>query len=88
MVILRLILSHEIRIFGESMPKHKTFTDEIRDAIKSCGMTRYRICKEIGLAESGMSKFMAGTSGFSMEMLDKIAAVIGMHVILEQNKGR
>lgn len=71
------------------MAKTKTFSDEVREAIRNSGLTRYRICKEIGLAESAMSKFFAGEGGLSMEVLDKIAPLIGMHISTDaKRKGR
>jgi hypothetical protein len=59
----------------------KSFSDQIRAAIDNSGQSRYRLCKSIGLAESAMSRFMAGQSGLSLNKLDKLAAEIDLHVV-------
>ena len=65
------------------------FSDQIRRAIDQSGMTRYAICKAIGLSESSMSQFMAGTRGLSFDTLDKLAALLKLHVVSGQpRKGR
>lgn len=57
------------------------FTDQIRRAIHRAPVSRYRLCHDIGLAESTMSRFMNGKGGMSMVMLDKIAAYLDLHLV-------
>ena len=59
------------------------FSDQIRDAVDASGMSRYRICKEIGLSQPTMSRFMAGRSGLSMESLDRLADLLGLAVVTQ-----
>jgi plasmid maintenance system antidote protein VapI len=56
----------------------KRFSDQIRDAVDSSGMSRYAICKAIGRPESSMSRFMAGKGGLSMDTLDRLAELLGL----------
>lgn len=58
-----------------------TFTDEVRDAIESSGLSRYRLSMESGVAQSVLSRFMNGTRGLSTETLDKLAVVLRMSVV-------
>ena len=37
----------------------KPMSQQLREVIDASGMSRYRICKEIGLDEGTMSRFMA-----------------------------
>ena len=62
------------------MGKRKTMTDEVRRAIEEAGMTRYRICKDAGISEAAMSRFMRGQSGFTLRTLDRLAAFLDLHV--------
>jgi ribosome-binding protein aMBF1 (putative translation factor) len=55
------------------MAKRLKFTDQIRQAIADCGVSRYRISQETGVAESVLSKFLRGQIGFNLETLDKLA---------------
>lgn len=57
-----------------------SFTDQIRREIDRCGVSRYRIAKAAGVAQSGMAKLMAGGS-IRWESLDRIAAVIGLSIV-------
>jgi transcriptional regulator with XRE-family HTH domain len=62
------------------MSKAKTFSDQIRAAVQASDLSRYAICKEIGLAESGMSRFMSGRGGITMANLDKLATLLKLGV--------
>ena len=56
------------------------FSDQIRRAIDASGMSRYRICKTIGLDQGTMSRFMSGQGGLSLECLDALADLLGLEV--------
>jgi transcriptional regulator with XRE-family HTH domain len=68
------------------MKRKRTFSDQIRQAVKASGMSRYRICKEIGIAESLMSRFVAGKGFLGEANLDALAALLKLKVVTE--KGR
>jgi transcriptional regulator with XRE-family HTH domain len=57
-----------------------TLTDEIRLAVDASGMSRYRICKLLGIAESVLSRFMSGKAGLSLETLDRLAKLLDLHL--------
>ncbi len=60
--------------------ERKRFSDQIRDAVNASGMSRYAICKAIGFSQAAMSRFMNGHAGVSLEILDKLAEVIGLEI--------
>ena len=43
-------------------------------------MSRYRISKELNIAESTMSRFMSGQGGLSMDNLDALAELLDLHI--------
>jgi hypothetical protein len=61
---------------GMNMRRVK-LSDKFRQAVDASGLSRYRISKELGIAESTMSRFMAG-GGLSMENLDAVADLLGL----------
>lgn len=65
-------------------------SDQLRAAIgnkKRHGMSRYRICKEVGLDESTMSRFMAGHCGLALGTIDALAKLLGLELVEpEQHK--
>ena len=60
----------------------KKISDQLRAAIDTSGMSRYRICKEIGLAESTMSRFMSRRCGLSVQTIDKLGELLGLELVL------
>lgn len=59
-------------------------SDQVREAIRTCGVSRYRIWKETGVAQETLSRFMTGKGGLSIEALDKVAAFVGLQVVREK----
>ena len=57
----------------------KKLSDELRAAIKNSGMSRYRICKETGIDEGLMSRFMTGKSMLSLRAADRVGALLDLH---------
>jgi transcriptional regulator with XRE-family HTH domain len=67
-------------------PRTGTFSDQIRAAVGASGLSRYRICKEIGIAEATMSRFMNGKGGLSMASLDRLAELLALGVKVRRRK--
>ena len=63
-------------------PKLK-LTEQIRAAVDASGMSRYRICKHLGLAESTMSRFMAG-GGLGQENIDALGELLGLSITVNE----
>ena len=61
----------------------KPISQQLREAIDGSGMSRYRICKEIGLPESTMSHFMAGKCGLQLSTIDRLAELLGLTILAE-----
>ena len=59
----------------------KKLSDQLREFIDASGMSRYRICKEIGLPESTMSQFMGGNCGLSLATVDRIGELLGLRIV-------
>ena len=57
-----------------------SLSDQIRRAIDNSGMSRYAVCKAIGLSQSTMSRFMNGTGGLSVDMLDRIGDLLELTI--------
>jgi transcriptional regulator with XRE-family HTH domain len=55
-------------------------SDQIRRAVDASGLSRYRIAKELGVAESTMSRFMSGYGGLSLANIDALADLLGLDI--------
>jgi hypothetical protein len=56
-------------------------SDQIRQAVDASGWTRYGICKELGMAEATMSRFMSQQGGLSMAYLDALADLLDLNLM-------
>lgn len=67
-------------------------SNQLRAAIDASGMSRYAMCKKIGMDQSVMSRFMVGTGGLSTEMTDKLCVLLGLQLVATtkptKSKGR
>jgi transcriptional regulator with XRE-family HTH domain len=68
------------RIHGMNEGRIK-LSDQLRRAVDNCGQTRYAISKATGIAESTLSRFMAGERGLPMKTLDKLADFLDLDII-------
>jgi transcriptional regulator with XRE-family HTH domain len=60
--------------------KRKTFSEQIREAVQVSGRTGYDISKEMNVAPSTLHRFVHGESGLSLELLDRLAEALDLHV--------
>ena len=58
------------------------FSTQIREAIKASCVSRYAIAEQCGISESVLSRFMSDKHNISLSTLDKIAAILGLEVIV------
>ena len=59
--------------------KRLPFSDELRRAVNACGLSRYRIAKELQVSESLLSRFMSGM-WLGQETMDALAELLDLHV--------
>ncbi len=57
-------------------------TDQLRQAIDDCGLTRYEIAKQTGIDESALAKFYNGHRGLSMEALNALGEFLQLKITL------
>ncbi|HEV2293547.1 MAG TPA: helix-turn-helix transcriptional regulator [Tepidisphaeraceae bacterium] len=65
-----------------------SLSDQIRRAVRQCGMSQYRICQEIDLHKSVLSRFMAGHCGLSLETLDRLGSLLDLRVLASAKASR
>jgi len=63
-------------------------SEQVRRAVEESGMTRYAICKAIGMHESVMSRFMNGKGGLQQDSLDALADLLELDIVARGKHGR
>lgn len=63
---------------------YKPLTDQLRQVIEECGVTRYRIAQETGISESTLSQFYNGNRGLSMEAMDALGEFLELEVVMRR----
>ncbi len=58
----------------------KPINDQILDAFRDSGITRYRLAKATGLSTTTVLRWADGDDGISVKNLQKIADYIGMEL--------
>jgi DNA transposition AAA+ family ATPase len=64
-----------------SKPKRTTMTEQLRQAIADCGVTRSRIARETGVDEASLCNFMAGRRGFTLATLDRLGDFLQLEIV-------
>ena len=59
-------------------------TDQVRQAIDTSGLTRYRIAQDTGIDESTLAKFYHGTRGLSLDNLDRLCAYLKLRIVMDR----
>jgi predicted transcriptional regulator len=58
----------------------RSFTDQLKQAIRESGMSRYALSVKTGIAQSTLCKFLKGERGMSLESVDKLMDTLGLEV--------
>jgi len=66
----------------------KQLSDQLRQAIDDCGLSRYEIAKQTGIDESALAKFYNGHRGLSMEALNALGEFLQLTIHLGRKPGR
>ena len=67
-------------VYPWSVTPRGKLSDQVRAAVEASGRSRYSICKDIGLAQSNLSRFMSGEQGLSMDALDRLGILLRLEL--------
>ena len=62
-------------------------SDQLRAAILNADRSRYRISKQTGITEAGLSRFVNRVSGISLDTIDKIGECLALEITTRQKSG-
>ena len=65
------------------MSKKPKFSEQLRRAIETAPVTRYRIAVDTGISEAVLSRFVNSKVGLSMETVDLLCDYLGLNLVSE-----
>ena len=65
--------------------RRKSLSQQIRQGVDASELSRYRICKEIGIAESTMSRFMSG-GWLGQDNMNAVAELLDLNITIGKRK--
>ena len=70
--------------------KRKQFklSEQVRQAIDTCGKTRYQISKDTGIDQATLCRFMGGNGGLSIPVLDMLGEYLGLRIVVDKPKSK
>jgi hypothetical protein len=77
---------------SEAMAPTRDYRDDLRDLLDKAhndrGLTRYRLCKQMGIDSGTLSNVLAKRRHFSMEKLDQILGLLGYRLTFTGDPSR
>ena len=55
-------------------------SDQIRRAVRECGMSRYEIWKATGIDQGTLSRLVSGKAGVTFANLDRLAELLDLNI--------
>ena len=55
-------------------------SEQLRQAIRDCGESRYALSKRTGIDQSTLTRFMSGERGLRLDVVDALAEALGMEL--------
>ncbi|MFQ5733600.1 MAG: helix-turn-helix domain-containing protein [Planctomycetaceae bacterium] len=69
---------------AKSKQKKAKLSDQVRDAVDSCGESRYAIAKATGISNSTLSRFMSGERGLTTTALDILSEYLELNIVINR----
>ena len=71
------------------MTQKKTkLSEQVRQAIDTCGKTRYQISQDTGIDQATLCRFMGGNGGLSIPVLDTLGEYLGLRIVADKPKNK
>jgi len=66
--------------------KPKPISEVLREALR--GVSRYRVSKDLGIAEATLSRFCTGKGGLRLKAIDAVCAYLGLKLVADKRPAR
>jgi len=83
-----LLASPQATGYNQDMPRHKSISEQLRQAIMTAPESRYRIARGSGVSEGQLSRFVRGESGLTLDTVDVLAEYLELEVVRRPKRRR
>ena len=63
-------------------------TDQFRQVLDDCGISRYRISKETGISQTALALFYNGHRGLSMKAMNTLGEFLKLKIVMGRKPGQ
>ncbi len=63
-------------------------SEQVRQAIETCGKTRYQISQDTGIDQATLCRFVGGKGGLSIPVLDTLGEYLGLRIEVDEPRRR
>ena len=67
--------------------KSKPVSEQLRQAIRDSGLSYYRLARECGVSDGGLSRFMRNERDLTARSIDRICSFLGLELRQSKQKG-
>ena len=68
--------------------KRIKLSEQVRQAIDTCGRTRYQISQDTGIDQATLCRFMGGKGGLSNPIMDTLGEYLGLRIVADKPKSK
>jgi hypothetical protein len=61
-------------------------SEQLRQAIRECGESRYALSKRTGIDQSTLTRFMSGERGLRLDVVDVLAEALALELRPKQSR--
>lgn len=86
-VLTHILLDGPFDLRGDRMSKHSAIDWQLKDVIRTCGKTHYRIAKDANISPDIVDRFMHGQRDLRLATAAKICAALNLELQPIDDKG-
>ncbi len=68
--------------------KQAKLSEQVRQAIDTCGKTRYQISQDTGIDQATLCRFMGDKGGLSIPVLDTLGEYLGLRIVTDKPENK
>ena len=70
----------------EYMARRLTLSDQVRAAVEQSGIQQKVLCQATGIDPGSLCRFVAGKSGLTLSLIDRLADELDLHLVTGNRK--